>query len=497
MSGLAPPGNKQHEKLDPGAHELGESSDDHFSDASEGEQKTGRPRSATSPVPVMRVERVDDTPAYGEVPGTAAYKMRAQDAVPDEIEVVPEGTRSRSASRLSESDRPLTPGGTMIPKTIVEKVEPENPSYGEVPGTEAYEKRRADAEPDEVLTSPIKARMNLEGEPTEHRSDSERIADEERSEEVTVDVDRPPDGNDDGDDEDDQVEDDDGFGDDFDDFEDGEEVEGDDFGDFGETEEATPQPQEHQPVLQNPLADLPSLDLLSLDSTKEIEDAISPYLRELFPDITDDLTIPTEFNAPEPLLTDRSSALWSQLVAPPPLQPPNWIKSRIRRLFLVSLGVPVDLDEILPASKQKKLILPSIHLNGETPRGSNQLARTMQNNASSTSIVTTDSKTGEPKRERRKKGPPERSGPPPPPTFDTNAASLISKTTVAALTNLSDVELKGHVGKLENIITEANQVLEYWLHRKDSALGDKEAFEGVIENLVGFVAKSKASKSKR
>ena len=89
--------------------------------------------------------------------------MRTQDAVPDEIEVVPDGQRSRSASRLSESDRPFTPGGTMIPKTIVEKVEPDKPSYGEVPGTAAYEKRRADADPDEILRSPIKSKMNLDG----------------------------------------------------------------------------------------------------------------------------------------------------------------------------------------------------------------------------------------------------------------------------------------------------------------------------------------------
>ena len=119
--------------------------------------------SSSASVPVTRVERVDDNPSYGEVPGTSAYKLRTQDAVPDEIEIVPEGSRSRSASRLSEADRPLTPGGTMIPKTIVEKVEPDQPSHGEVPGTAAYEKRRADAEPDEVLKSPIKTRQNLEG----------------------------------------------------------------------------------------------------------------------------------------------------------------------------------------------------------------------------------------------------------------------------------------------------------------------------------------------
>lgn len=224
---------------------------------------------------------------------------------------------------------------------------------------------------------------------------------------------------------------------------------------------------------------------------------IAPYLQQLFPDIDlDTVTSDPTVEAPASLLSDRSSSLWSQLVAPPPLQPPNWIKSRIRRLFLVSLGVPVDLDEILPASKQKKLVLPSMDIHGDSPRVSNQLARAMRGNASSTSVGTTDSKTGEPRKERKKRGPPERAGPPPPPAFDSNAATLICSTTEAAMVGFSDAELKEHVSKLETAVSDANSVLEYWLQRKDSALGDKEAFEGVIENLVGFVAKSKAPKSK-
>ncbi|KAK3066044.1 hypothetical protein LTS18_002087, partial [Coniosporium uncinatum] len=86
MASLGPP------KLsieDPGAHELASSSDndEYFSDASEG--------NSHSPIPVTRVERVDDKPAHGEVPGTPAYKLRTQDAVPDELEIVPEGSRSR------------------------------------------------------------------------------------------------------------------------------------------------------------------------------------------------------------------------------------------------------------------------------------------------------------------------------------------------------------------------------------------------------------------
>lgn len=114
-------------------------------------------------MPITRVERVDDRPAHGEVPGTPAYSQRTQDAVPDEMEIVPEGNRSRSASRLSQNDRPLTPGGTPIPKTVVEKVEPDKPSYGEVEGTAAKEMRMADAEPDEVVTAPAETRKTLDG----------------------------------------------------------------------------------------------------------------------------------------------------------------------------------------------------------------------------------------------------------------------------------------------------------------------------------------------
>ena len=91
--------------------------------------------------------QVDDRESHGEVPGTDAYKVRTQDAVPDEIEVIPEGTHSRSASR-GLIDRPVSPGGTPIPHTVVEKVDPMSPSHGDIPGTLAYSKRKADAVPD-------------------------------------------------------------------------------------------------------------------------------------------------------------------------------------------------------------------------------------------------------------------------------------------------------------------------------------------------------------
>ena len=129
-----------------------------FSDASEGRKQTSRP---ASPIPRTRVEKVDDTPSHGQVPGSAAYKQRLQDAVPDEVETISESRRSRATSTASQ-EAPRTPGGTIIPKTVVEKVDPSSPSYGDVPGTEAYAKRLADSTPDVVLKAPEPGRKQAE-----------------------------------------------------------------------------------------------------------------------------------------------------------------------------------------------------------------------------------------------------------------------------------------------------------------------------------------------
>lgn len=140
---------------DPGAHDL--SSDDEFQDASEKREKGSRPVTPSSPIPTTRVEKVDDEPRHGEVPGTSAYEIRRQDAVPDEVEVVPEGIPSKRSSRQF-LDTPLTPGGTPIPRTVVEKLDTDQPSYGEEPGTPAYRTRMADAIPDIVLKNPDPSR---------------------------------------------------------------------------------------------------------------------------------------------------------------------------------------------------------------------------------------------------------------------------------------------------------------------------------------------------
>jgi len=49
------------------------------------------------------------------------------------------------------------------------------------------------------------------------------------------------------------------------------------------------------------------------------------------------------------------------LQTPPPIKPPNWTQSRIRRQHLIALGIPVNLDEILPRANSKHL--PPLEIN--------------------------------------------------------------------------------------------------------------------------------------
>lgn len=230
----------------------------------------------------------------------------------------------------------------------------------------------------------------------------------------------------------------------------------------------------------------PVLDFEGLTTLEEIINATQPYIDEIYPSMKEIPSISTvdQRALRSIFLSERSESLWSQLVAPPPLQPPDWVRSRIRRLFLVSLGVPVDLDEILPASKQKKLVLPSINIPGEkSPRPSadsrnGALGRVKKENASSTSLDSSASKS-----ERKRKGPL------PPPHLDISSTTMLCSTTDAALGNFTDEELRAHVRRLEELKERANEVFEYWQKRMESALGDKDAFEQVIESLVAHAKK--------
>jgi hypothetical protein len=119
-------------------------SEEHYSDA----QSAVSESHPTSPIPKTRVERVDDKPAYGEVPGTAAYQLREEDAAPDEIAYVPDSDAKEPAPGSEQDVTPPNPGGQPIPKTVVE----ESPDVeGSVTHPEIEKRHGSDPHPDVVL----------------------------------------------------------------------------------------------------------------------------------------------------------------------------------------------------------------------------------------------------------------------------------------------------------------------------------------------------------
>merc|ERR1711939_1143758 len=242
----------------------------------------------------------------------------------------------------------------------------------------------------------------------------------------------------------------DDFGDDFDEFEEGAQAGADDdFDDFDDDfqqphlQAPQPEPSPSLPRHVHPLIDFDGLSDLPdlLAATEQHLDALFPYTTA---ESLNALPKPSPIDNTSPIFpSDRSRSLWKQLVTPPPLQPPNWTQSRIRRLFLVSLGVPVDLDEILPPSKQKKLVLPDINLEPSSRKsesdktlGSVARLKAQLANDSTGSVDSTQSGTTKERRSKRPKGSP------PPPELDLMAVKRLCATTDEKLDGFTEEELR-------------------------------------------------------
>ncbi|PHH62029.1 hypothetical protein CDD81_7653 [Ophiocordyceps australis] len=464
--------------VEPGAHQLSESSDeeDQFTDAQSGPASPrGNPQGVKAPTSRVNDEIYSSQPT-SPIPTTLAHAAREQDAQPDQNSLV-----AQDNSREPRSSPP-------VPLSSIEKSGAET-SCGQVPGIAAYSIDRSDAQPDQTPavadesdnTTPLATVTDhvpvtvLQDIPASEADDCP-VAATETDTESNAALDETGQA----------LHNHEDFGDEFDDFEEG--AQDDDFDDFDDGFQQ-PLHQETSTRTEPPsLLPFPILDLDGLVSD-DIMTSTAPILDIIFPPESLNLSTPPSLPKDSSIfITPRSAPLWSQLVAPPPLAPPDWIRSRTRRLFLVSLGVPVDLDEILPASKQKKLILPSLNATTASSRtsiDSRSVSQLRQGdvNASSTSLDSQGQTISCGADSRRRKGPP------PQPELDLVAARYLCTTTDEALNGMTDEELKDHIAKLESMQGAANSVLEYWKKCADEKIGDREAFEGVIENLVKHARK--------
>jgi len=183
------------------------------------------------PIPITRVERVDDEPSHGEVPGTEAYDMRTADAEPDQFAVIPESPELLDRSQPANGD---------------EAVGAESAS-GEHIGTFYVTK---------ALNS--RERLTKSGSPTsnEIRFDSAKVeasppAHHEAANEDDALTEHDLGTNDLNGEQHDDEDEEETLGDDFDNFEEGEEA--DDFGDFDAQSEVpfTEQPKNITPTSED------------------------------------------------------------------------------------------------------------------------------------------------------------------------------------------------------------------------------------------------------
>ena len=75
-------------------------------------------------------------------------------------------------------------------------------------------------------------------------------------------------------------------------------------------------------------------------------------------------------------------------------------------------------------------------------------------------------------------------GPLPPPELELGAVKRLCATTDEKIDGFTDDELREHIQEVESMTEKTQELLEYWLKRRDGVVKEKEAFEGVIENLV-------------
>ncbi|ODV90568.1 hypothetical protein CANCADRAFT_2298 [Tortispora caseinolytica NRRL Y-17796] len=136
----------------------------------------------------------------------------------------------------------------------------------------------------------------------------------------------------------------------------------------------------------------------------------------------------------EPPSETNYTRQYRDLAHVPILNVPNWQKSVIRRKMLLQLGIPINLDELLPQSvKIKNLEMPSA--NSE---------------------------------------------------FDIPSLKLLANISELALKSMAPEDLFSHYKKLVDAISIARTELQKVTASKAKTEAEKAAFESVIESLVDY-----------
>ncbi|ODQ65911.1 hypothetical protein NADFUDRAFT_70260 [Nadsonia fulvescens var. elongata DSM 6958] len=220
----------------------------------------------------------------------------------------------------------------------------------------------------------------------------------------------------------------------------------------------------------------------------DLKDIVKTLMDDIFPGITVGESITSDNDIVKGDLVDYNwspavEQIWSHLHVLPQISPYEWTRSTVRRMFLINLGVPLNLDEILPAKQRRKLVLHT---------GSNQSIQSIpkgldeevndKNNYDSNQVIEKKDISHEDLNDETL-------------TQMTNANidewTRLSNVTTIALESMAEDEILVFTQTLENNILLAKRTLSTWQVSKHNEESQKESLESVIENMLGYAQKQR------
>ncbi|KAI0796877.1 hypothetical protein C8Q75DRAFT_742555 [Abortiporus biennis] len=280
-----------------------------------------------------------------------------------------------------------------------------------------------------------------------------------------------------------------------------------DFGDFGEAEQEmggatsfegavfseevsiqpTPGPsQSCQPLCLTPM---PSSEELR----KEIDELLfTPMWGKQDESRFPDMPIRQVGGPSQVLVTPESRQLYNQIFSPnpPEIKPFNWTRSRIRRQQLIALGIPVNLDEVLPPTGGK---LPTLEIRtrpiSAPPGPSPSVSRPLQ---SASRVGTPRPSTPQSTTSNSLAAAQLRLGPRP--ELDERLVTSLLDLRQEDMSLLPTSKLDSHYKSLQEQTVQTSALLTYLLQTRDALQQDSETYNKLIAEMVSEAQKIKTGK---
>jgi len=280
-----------------------------------------------------------------------------------------------------------------------------------------------------------------------------------------------------------------------------------DFGDFGQVEDATEEfggssgfkETELEPAAGPSSCGWEPLRFDSNPSRQTLETYIEEILGPLWSndnlsEVLTDEDVREVGGLAQILVTPDSRALYQSLfhLSPPSAYPPNWVRSRIRQQHLITMGIPVNLDEVLPHAGSKPL--PALHITTRpmsAPPVARNGAQPLNGRASSNTSRAGTPVAGAPAPGNSRRGTVAQLGLGPKPQLDERRIGELLALTPDQLSLLPLASLEACLSDLRTQTQNMSALLTYLLQTKDALQQDSETYNGLIAELVGEAQKMK------